>query len=164
MKSDFSVCTTWGVKKGRFYLLHVLRKRLDYPNLKRAVREQWETFKSNVILIEDKASGTQLIQELVEERIHAVTRYKPEGDKLMRLRAQNRISLSLQSKPSAIELRISAMYSGSAVHPASMLVLLTSLLPLRQLRLTLRPIGSARWFTWMAALLATIPILKHYDF
>ena len=86
--SDFSVCTTWGVNKNRFYLLHVLRKRLDYPNLKRAVREQWETFKANVILIEDKASGTQLIQELVEERIHAVTRYKPEGDKLMRLHAQ----------------------------------------------------------------------------
>jgi len=66
----------------------VLRKRLDYPSLKRAVREQWETFGATVVLIEDKASGTQLIQELIEDGIYAVTRYKPEGDKLMRLHAQ----------------------------------------------------------------------------
>jgi predicted phage terminase large subunit-like protein len=84
----FSVCTTWGVKDNRFYLLHVLRKRLDYPSLKRAVREQWLEHQATVILIEDKASGTQLIQELIEEDVHAVTRFKPEGDKLMRLHAQ----------------------------------------------------------------------------
>jgi len=32
--SDHSVCTTWGAKDKKLYLLHVLRKRLDYPNLK----------------------------------------------------------------------------------------------------------------------------------
>jgi predicted phage terminase large subunit-like protein len=41
-----------------------------------------------VILIEDKASGTQLIQELREAGVSAVTRYKLEGDKIMRLNAQ----------------------------------------------------------------------------
>jgi hypothetical protein len=41
-----------------------------------------------VILIEDKASGTQLIQELREAGVSAVTRYKPEGNKIMRLNAQ----------------------------------------------------------------------------
>jgi hypothetical protein len=39
-----------------------------------AVREQYEAFAANVVLIEDKASGTQLIQELVAEGLHAVTR------------------------------------------------------------------------------------------
>jgi predicted phage terminase large subunit-like protein len=86
--SDYSVCTTWGIKNRRLYLLHVLRKRMDYPNLKRAVREQWQAYGATVILIEDKASGTQLIQELIEEGVHPVTRYKPDGDKLMRLHAQ----------------------------------------------------------------------------
>ena len=33
--SDYSVCTTWGVSKKHLYLLHVLRKRLDYPDLRR---------------------------------------------------------------------------------------------------------------------------------
>jgi predicted phage terminase large subunit-like protein len=86
--SDYSVCTTWGVKDKHFYLLNVLRKRLDYPSLKRAVQQQWQAFDAKVILIEDKASGTQLIQDLIEERLHAVTRYLPGCDKIMRLNAQ----------------------------------------------------------------------------
>lgn len=64
---DFSVCTTWGRKNKKLYLLHVFRKRLDYPDLKRAVREQSTRFQARNILIEDKASGTQLIQELIRE-------------------------------------------------------------------------------------------------
>jgi predicted phage terminase large subunit-like protein len=86
--SDYSVCTTWGIKDQRFFLLHVLRKRMDYPTLKRAVQEQWHAFKPTVILIEDKASSTQLIQELVEERVYAVTRFNPEYDKIMRMHMQ----------------------------------------------------------------------------
>lgn len=69
--SDFDVCTTWGRTKKKFYLLHVLRKRLDYPDLKRAVREQAARFQPTNILIEDKASGTQLIQELIQEGVMA---------------------------------------------------------------------------------------------
>jgi predicted phage terminase large subunit-like protein len=86
--SDFSVCTTWGTKGKDLYLLHVLRRRMEYPELKRAMREQCEAFKANVVLIEDKASGTQLIQELVAEGLHAVTRYQPQSDKVMRMHAQ----------------------------------------------------------------------------
>src|ERR1700719_2886005 len=86
--SDFSVCTTWGVKGRDLFLLNVLRKRLEFPALKRAVREQQGLFNANVVLIEDKASGTQLIQELIVDGCHAITRYKPEGDKIMRLHAQ----------------------------------------------------------------------------
>ena len=89
--SDFSVCTTWGTKGKDFYLLNVLRKRLEYPALKRAVREQQSLFNANVVLIEDKASGTQLIQELIADGCHRVTRYKPECDKIMRLHAQTAI-------------------------------------------------------------------------
>jgi hypothetical protein len=37
---------------------------MGYPDLKRAVSDQWVAYRPDVILIEDKASGTQLIQEL----------------------------------------------------------------------------------------------------
>jgi Terminase RNaseH-like domain len=40
------------------------------------------------VLIEDKASGTQLIQELIREGLYAVTRYQPQLDKVMRMHAQ----------------------------------------------------------------------------
>jgi predicted phage terminase large subunit-like protein len=86
--ADYSVCTTWGGDGPRFYLLNVLRKKLAYPDLKRAVQEQHQLFNPSVILIEDKASGTQLIQDLIESGLSKVTRYNPEGDKTMRLHAQ----------------------------------------------------------------------------
>jgi phage terminase large subunit-like protein len=43
---------------------------MDYPALKRAVAEQALAFCPKTILIEDKASGTQLIQELVHDGVH----------------------------------------------------------------------------------------------
>ena len=86
--SDFSVCTTWGVSGKRIFLRGVFRRRLEYPALKRAVREQQSLFRATEVLIEDKASGTQLIQELITDGCHGVTRYQPECDKIMRLHAQ----------------------------------------------------------------------------
>src|SRR5690348_17193160 len=86
--SDFSVCTTWGVKGKDLFLLGVFRRRLEYPALKRAVREQQSLFEANVVLIEDKASGTQLIQELIADGCYGVPRYEPTTDKVMRLHAQ----------------------------------------------------------------------------
>jgi predicted phage terminase large subunit-like protein len=66
----------------------VRRRRLECPALKRAVREQQSLFGASLVLIEDKASGTQLIQELIADGCHAVTRYQPTMDKTMRLHAQ----------------------------------------------------------------------------
>ena len=87
--SDFSVCTSWGIKGKDLYLLDVLRRRMEYPELKRAVREQQRLHGATVILVEDKASGTQLIQDLLEEGLSMVKGVKPEGDKVMRLHAQS---------------------------------------------------------------------------
>ncbi|MGB9646343.1 MAG: phage terminase large subunit, partial [Stellaceae bacterium] len=86
--SDFSVCTTWGVRGKDLFLLGLFRRRLEYPALKRAVREQQSLFGANEVLIEDKASGTQLIQELITDGCYGVTRYQPTCDKIMRLHAQ----------------------------------------------------------------------------
>jgi predicted phage terminase large subunit-like protein len=83
--SDYSVCTTWGRKNKRLYLLDVFRKKLDYPELKRAVWQLAAKFQPRNILIEDKASGTQLIQELIRDGVYGVTRYEPTMDKIMRM-------------------------------------------------------------------------------
>ena len=74
----------------RFYLLDVFRQRLNYPDLKRAVRELASRYRPNKMLIEDRASGTQLIQDLKAEGVYAVTAYQPPPgtDKIMRLHAQ----------------------------------------------------------------------------
>jgi predicted phage terminase large subunit-like protein len=88
--NDYSVCTTWGIFKNKYYLLDVFRKRLEYPDLKREVHRLRESHRPHRILIEDKASGTQLIQELKGEGIYEITPYTPPpgADKTMRLHAQ----------------------------------------------------------------------------
>ena len=59
----------------------------EYPALKRAVREQQNLYRATEVLIEDKASGTQLIQELIADGCHGVS-YQPDCDKIMRMHAQ----------------------------------------------------------------------------
>jgi predicted phage terminase large subunit-like protein len=86
--ADYSVCTTWGIKKKSVYLLHVFRKRIGYPDLKRAAIELARMHRATLVLIEDKASGTQLIQELVKDGLRIVKAVKPEADKIMRFNAQ----------------------------------------------------------------------------
>jgi len=85
--SDYSVCTTWGLKDNRIYLVNVFRKRLLYPELKRAVVAQAQLYSATTIAIEDRASGTQLIQEL-RGCVSAIEARKPTSDKQMRMSSQ----------------------------------------------------------------------------
>jgi predicted phage terminase large subunit-like protein len=87
--ANYSVCTTWGFKDYRMYLLDVFRRKLDFPSLKRAVKDQISLHAPTVVLIEDKASGISLIQELRHEGFSKVQAAPAmDGDKIMRLRAQ----------------------------------------------------------------------------
>jgi len=88
--NDYSVCITLGYHDGKYYLLDVVRERLDYPNLKRRVFELAAKFKPHRFLIEDHGSGTQLIQELKGQGLFGIVPYAPPSqmDKIMRLRAQ----------------------------------------------------------------------------
>ena len=85
---DFSVCTTWGAKGKSRYLLDVFRKRLIYPDLKAAVIAQAAIHNPHTIYIEDKNSGTPLIQDLQRDNFPKVRPYKPEGDKRTRMEGQ----------------------------------------------------------------------------
>jgi predicted phage terminase large subunit-like protein len=87
--NDFSVCTTWGVDRDNYYLIDVFRRRLNYPDLKRAIVAHASRFDADQIVIEDKSSGIQLIQDLRNEGVHKVVEYKPPpgADKVMRLHA-----------------------------------------------------------------------------
>ena len=87
---DYSVCTTWLIYHKSFYLLHVLRKRLEYPELRKHVIAQRDSFDANDILIEDKGSGTQLVQDLRHGGIYPKP-IKPEGDKIIRMQTQTAV-------------------------------------------------------------------------
>ena len=85
--SDYSVCTTWGMHGKDVYLLHVFRKKLEFPELKRHAIAMQHAHNASYVLIEDRASGTQLIQELNREGIYTRSIH-PENDKIMRMHAQ----------------------------------------------------------------------------
>jgi predicted phage terminase large subunit-like protein len=82
--ADFSVATVWLARGDNAYLLDLWRERVDYPELKRAVHGLRERYPAAIILIEDKGSGTSLIQDLRADNI-AVIGINPEGDKPTRV-------------------------------------------------------------------------------
>jgi predicted phage terminase large subunit-like protein len=88
--SDYSVCTTWGIDGTDFYLPDVFRQKLNFPDLKRQCLELKRKFKAHTVIIEDKASGTQLIQDLQRAFVPGIHPYKPppDADKQVRLHMQ----------------------------------------------------------------------------
>ncbi|MFA6550591.1 MAG: phage terminase large subunit [Candidatus Gracilibacteria bacterium] len=91
--NDFSVCiTVLRDTNDVNYLLNVYRDRLKFPELIRKIAQKYETAKekykrSIVILIEDQASGTSLIQALRQDHKIYPVGIKPEYDKETRLMA-----------------------------------------------------------------------------
>ena len=82
--ADFSVATVWLVRGDHCFLIDLWRERVDYPDLKRAVLRLREKYRAATLLIEDKGSGTSLIQDLRAENI-GVVGINPEGDKVTRV-------------------------------------------------------------------------------
>jgi predicted phage terminase large subunit-like protein len=90
--SDYSVCTTWLIKEGDYYLIDLLREKLNYPTLKRRLVEYASAFRADSIIIEDAGSGMALIQELRSEGnpgVHYPIAFKPDGDKVTRVHTQS---------------------------------------------------------------------------
>jgi len=82
--ADFSAITTWGVfypdqdSGAHILLLNVKKGRWDFPELKRVAKEEYIYWQPDNVLIEAKATGTTLQQELRKMGI-PVTMYSPGG-------------------------------------------------------------------------------------
>jgi predicted phage terminase large subunit-like protein len=86
-ENDFSVCTTWGVAENGYYLLSCWRGRLEFPALKRQMVLLASEYSPTVILVEDKASGQSLIQELKYETALPIRPVAVDRDKVARTQA-----------------------------------------------------------------------------
>lgn len=87
--SDWSVGMTFGFHAGHWHLLDVVRRRMDYPDLRREVIRLAQQWQPDTILIEDAATGKPLYQELRHDkscgtRLHLA---KPKTDKETRVEA-----------------------------------------------------------------------------
>ncbi len=89
--NDWSVCTSWLIRGKDYYLLDLLRQRLEYPDLRRRIPAHAEAHGASTVLIEDAGSGTHLIQDLQREGKLRPIAVRPEGDKILRTQAQSAI-------------------------------------------------------------------------
>lgn len=85
--SDYSVCTIWGVIQSCYYLIDMVRGRMAYPELKNSAQKLNNKYKPRAILIEDKASGQSLIQDLRSQGLCNIVAQKPKLDKITRFAA-----------------------------------------------------------------------------
>lgn len=81
--SDWSVCTTWGFERQtyKWYLIDVFRRRLDYPDLRRAVIELSQRWRADSVIIEKAGSGHQLYQDLRSTGKLRIQPVRPNGSK-----------------------------------------------------------------------------------
>jgi predicted phage terminase large subunit-like protein len=86
-ENDYSVVTTWGSTGIGHYLLSLWRARVEFPELKRQVSTQADQWKPHAILVEDKASGQSLIQELKLATRFPIFPVKADSDKRARAEA-----------------------------------------------------------------------------
>jgi predicted phage terminase large subunit-like protein len=95
--NDFSVCTTWVIRNGNYYLVDVIREHYDYPALKSAALaglKKWQPFE---IIIEHANTGTSLIQELHQLalsgtgplQLSQLRWQKPKDSKVARMAAES---------------------------------------------------------------------------
>lgn len=90
--SSFSARTTWGVfrHKGTYnvMILEMWRDHVAYPDLRREAKESYMEWQPDSIMIEKKASGQSLIQDLRMANI-PVVEYTPDRDKVARAHASS---------------------------------------------------------------------------
>jgi len=82
--NDYTVITTWLQFKKAFYLIDLARKRVNYPELRELLVYQHAKHCSDLILIEDKSSGTPLIQDLRRSTTLPIIAIEPTGSKEIR--------------------------------------------------------------------------------
>lgn len=85
--NDYSVCITARLWRKEVHILNVWRGRVEFPDLVKKAVQLAQTFEARTMLIEDKASGSQLIQTLRngnEPRVPNPLSRNPESDKFTR--------------------------------------------------------------------------------
>ena len=101
--ADYSVIQTWGIfsmydqdEKGyedftpNLILLGNIRGRFEYPELRRLAQKLYNQHKPDVCMIEKKASGQSLIQDMRRSGL-PVMEYNPDRDKVSRVYAASPI-------------------------------------------------------------------------
>lgn len=87
--NSYSVCTTWAQCADGYYLLDVWRGRPNFPELRKKVYDLKKQFKAKMVIVEKKASGISLIEEIEKiDRQPWLVNLTPEKGKVERAEQQ----------------------------------------------------------------------------
>jgi predicted phage terminase large subunit-like protein len=94
-ENDYSVCTTWGEADDGYYLVDLWRNKVEYPDLKRVMQTNFDRFRGGYnggagvtgVLVEDAASGQDIIAEFKRGSSIPILAVKVSKDKLIRAHA-----------------------------------------------------------------------------
>lgn len=85
--SDFVAIEVWGKLNADFYLIDMLKRRMDFPDTLKAIKAMNAKYPDrHSILIEDKANGPAIIAMLKHE-ISGIIPIEPQGSKIARANA-----------------------------------------------------------------------------
>lgn len=85
--NDPSVVEIYGRIEAVWYLVHIWKHRAEYPLLKSSMKSLYRKWNPDAILIEDKSSGSSLIQDLRDDKKvkYPIIAMEPEADKVTRM-------------------------------------------------------------------------------
>lgn len=85
--SDFVAIEVWGKLNGDYYLIDIIKKRMDFPETLKAIRYMADKYpQKHSILVEDKANGSAIISMLKHE-IGGIIAITPKESKVARANA-----------------------------------------------------------------------------
>ena len=83
-EAAYTVCQTWGLGPFGMILMDQWREKVEFPELERQVLTQYNKYRPQAILIEDKASGQSLIQTYQRNSNLPVIPVPVEANKIIR--------------------------------------------------------------------------------
>lgn len=86
--ADYTAITTWGVFNDEqdvpnVILLSCFNDRVEYPELRAKAKELYKKYNPDIVVIENKSSGSSLVQDLRQAGI-PLSSYNPDRDKVSR--------------------------------------------------------------------------------
>lgn len=84
ISNDYSVCATWGIGDDGYYLLDLWRDKVELPDLEAAVIQQYNKWNPVAVVVEDKGSGTSILQIGRKETRIPFLPYTPKQSKELR--------------------------------------------------------------------------------
>jgi len=86
-KNDYTVGTTWGIGHAGYYLLDMVRGKMAFPTLMKLVPKYAYKWFADIIYMEDKSSGSSIIQMAKEHTRLPIVGINPDQNKFARASA-----------------------------------------------------------------------------